>query len=392
MPKSIIAQDGGYPGAFLRIGAGARSLGLGGAFVAIANDASTCYWNPAGLTHVNKTQFLFSHSMLSLDREYNFSSVVFCPSPNIGIGISWIKYAVGKIEQRNTSGQLLGDFSSTQNAYIISYGFRAGKIFSFGTNTKLISHDMLNYSSLGFGLDFGILFTPWKFISFGGSLQNIETNLNWNTESLQPLPSEKIPLSLRAGIALHLPLLPIILCYDYEKNEKQKARNHFGAELDLGSLIIRGGSDNKNLTLSAGIPLNLSFAEMQLDYGFCNEPYFESSVHRFTVLLSFAKKKNDISLEKDKIFDDELIDMFSYMETRVLLTQGNKIAIGLGSLSGLKKGTICEIYRENNIIEEFIGKYLVYNVREDVAAMKLIFREKKFLLKKGDKIKVKVLQ
>ena len=39
--------------AFLEIGAGARSLGMGGAFVSVANDASSMYWNPAGIVNVN---------------------------------------------------------------------------------------------------------------------------------------------------------------------------------------------------------------------------------------------------------------------------------------------------------------------------------------------------
>jgi len=34
---------------FLEIGVGARAIGMGGAFVATANDVSALYWNPAGI-------------------------------------------------------------------------------------------------------------------------------------------------------------------------------------------------------------------------------------------------------------------------------------------------------------------------------------------------------
>ena len=42
--------------AFLEIGPGARSLGMGSAFVSIADDASSLYWNPAGIVNVSRTE------------------------------------------------------------------------------------------------------------------------------------------------------------------------------------------------------------------------------------------------------------------------------------------------------------------------------------------------
>ena len=38
-----------YAGAFMENGGGARALGMGGAFTAVADDPSTTFWNPAGL-------------------------------------------------------------------------------------------------------------------------------------------------------------------------------------------------------------------------------------------------------------------------------------------------------------------------------------------------------
>jgi len=56
----------------LRLGAGARSIGLGGAFTAIADDATATVWNPAGLGSAADLSLNFSTQRLSVDRTHNF--------------------------------------------------------------------------------------------------------------------------------------------------------------------------------------------------------------------------------------------------------------------------------------------------------------------------------
>jgi hypothetical protein len=55
---------------FLKIGVGARAVGLGESFVAVANDPSAIYWNPAGLASVQRQEFLFSHASWPGDVNY----------------------------------------------------------------------------------------------------------------------------------------------------------------------------------------------------------------------------------------------------------------------------------------------------------------------------------
>jgi hypothetical protein len=57
-------------GSFLRIGIGARATGLGEAFVAVANDPSAIYWNPAGLASLQQQQVLLSHVDWPADIHY----------------------------------------------------------------------------------------------------------------------------------------------------------------------------------------------------------------------------------------------------------------------------------------------------------------------------------
>jgi len=62
---------------FLKIGVGGRASALGDAFVAIANDASALYWNPAGLVQFKDDQVMFSHNMWVVDINHDFFGAVY---------------------------------------------------------------------------------------------------------------------------------------------------------------------------------------------------------------------------------------------------------------------------------------------------------------------------
>ncbi|MDD5260083.1 MAG: hypothetical protein PHD29_08955, partial [bacterium] len=64
MDLGFSKEDGGQPGAFLSYGAGARSLAMGKTFVGIADDASTTYWNPAGLATLAKPEITALYASL----------------------------------------------------------------------------------------------------------------------------------------------------------------------------------------------------------------------------------------------------------------------------------------------------------------------------------------
>jgi len=54
-------RSGTSSGTFLKIGVGARAVGMGEAFVAVANDPTTIYWNPAGLGSLLRNEVEISH-------------------------------------------------------------------------------------------------------------------------------------------------------------------------------------------------------------------------------------------------------------------------------------------------------------------------------------------
>ena len=70
----VSAQDGiaGMPGTYLQMGVGARALGFGKAYTALATDATAIYWNPAALADQNPYQVYFTHSLLFYDTHFDY--------------------------------------------------------------------------------------------------------------------------------------------------------------------------------------------------------------------------------------------------------------------------------------------------------------------------------
>jgi len=120
-----------YAGEFLSLGVGARPLGMGGSFVAIADDATAAYWNPAGLGGLDRTEITFMHAgIFGLDN-YDFINYV-QPVGAGAFGLSWIRLGVADIPitELPSSGNMSasnrpyisGRMQNTENAFMISYG------------------------------------------------------------------------------------------------------------------------------------------------------------------------------------------------------------------------------------------------------------------------------
>jgi hypothetical protein len=160
-----------YSNEFLQIGVGARSLGMGGANVASANDVYAGYWNPAGLTSIdNNAQISLMHaSYFAGIANYDYGAWASKISDNSALGISLIRFGVDGIA--NTfdlirNGEIdytrVSSFNTSDFAFILSYA-QNQKIknykyldFSWGGNLKIIRRKIGPFAkATGFGLDAG---------------------------------------------------------------------------------------------------------------------------------------------------------------------------------------------------------------------------------------------
>ncbi len=275
---SLLAQD--YAGESMAIGVGARPLGMGGTFAAIADDASTSYWNPAGL--VNVTGVEVSSVKLTkindLDTKYTYVNLVYNISNDIGaFGVGWLRQAIGGIPLTDISGDIIKE--STENAdntIYIAYGRYIVKGLAIGTSVKILlgNYPALVYSSTtseatsttinysGFGLDIG-LFTnigdvigvkELKGLSLGVNVQDVYTTISWDAiAGVSDGSTEQVAINAKPGIAYRLPISQFEIIAGCDVDTKYQLIIHAGGEIWWNKMVgIRGGIKNWRSEESAG--------------------------------------------------------------------------------------------------------------------------------------------
>ncbi|MFA5403576.1 MAG: PorV/PorQ family protein [Ignavibacteria bacterium] len=308
-----------YAGEFLAIGVGGRPLGMGGAFVSLANDVTAGYWNPALLSKINYPQFSLMHDARFGNLvNYNYGAVGFPFGKNASIGISAIIMGVDDIsDTRNALIDLNGNgildpgerldpdritkFNTSDYAFYLTYAKKHSENFSYGANLKIIRRNIAEESAWGLGLDIGASYILMNRILLGANLQDITTTyLTWSTGKKEVItPTAK----LGAGYMINLwkGVLTPAMDFDVRFENRRSSANanigpvsfdmHAGAEYTFQNLFsIRGGyNDIGNLTLGAGIKI----PKINIDYSFVKFDGDENlgNTHRISLVFTLEDEK-----------------------------------------------------------------------------------------------------
>ncbi|RTZ96330.1 MAG: hypothetical protein DSY36_01005, partial [Candidatus Neomarinimicrobiota bacterium] len=144
---------------FLEIGIGSASGGMGEAYVAVANDLSAIYWNPAGLSSLKGVgiQFMIQPWVVNINTIFAAGAI---NVPRIGtFALSLTQIGYGQMDVTTLAYQEgTGEkFTANELALTFSFGRRLVPWFAFGANAKLVQSNIWHASANAYALDLGVL-------------------------------------------------------------------------------------------------------------------------------------------------------------------------------------------------------------------------------------------
>ncbi len=300
---------------FLKIPVSARGAAMGGAYVAICQDATSPFWNPAGITRVKTHAVHFSHAKWFDTFDFNAAAYVFNGGTFGTLAASVTMLGVDEMEittelEPNGTG---GYFDAQDVAVALSYGRDLTDRFRVGLTARYVQQRIWNESANGLAFDVGTQYQlPFRNLTiamcmsnFGGDMKysGADLSVKWDEDDYLPnrlVPTQleteayALPLSFAFGIAMDLFRMQhakCIIALDAVHPNDNSERIHLGTEITFfDRLALRAGykiNMDEELydigfgvnAFSLGIPLSIDYAYSAYD--------ILPDVHRFSFGLAF---------------------------------------------------------------------------------------------------------
>ncbi len=289
---------------FLKIGVGGRAVGMGEAFVAVSDDASSLYWNPAGIVRSTqsrpdangemaslstiKNEVFVSHINWPVEVKHDFFGFVRQIDDVNAIGISLTSLHTDDFEE-TTEFQPLGTgnyVSFGDIALGLTYARKMTDRFSMGATIKYVDETLAELNARSVLIDFGTFYwTGFGSSRFAFSVVNFGVNIG-PSGSMILSDGSKVdkfqdfspPTIFRIGFATEV--------WNNEKNRLTTSiqLNHpndnsenvnFGTEYWWNNILaLRGGYrlniDEESFTFGGGVKIPLSFFNFNLDFAYTN--------------------------------------------------------------------------------------------------------------------------
>lgn len=297
---------------WLNMPQGARASGMGSAHVAVANDASSFFWNPAGYAFtegtsvfINRTQWIADIDVSSGAISHNFGQWGV-----IGLNITGVDWGTfhGTIRSdiAEQGFEETGTFSPTSMAVGASYAYRLSRQFGVGLNIKYL-HENLGTTLVGnfdnpeestaqmqlIAFDFGtIYYIGFRDLRIGVSLRNFSNEEAYRAETFP------LPMTFRAGMAIDLLSIfsenlnhKLTLASDFIHSRDYTERLDTGLEYGFRDVFfLRGGYkvnyDIESFSFGAGVIVDALGTQTKVDYAFMQVDFFDG-VHMFSVDFGF---------------------------------------------------------------------------------------------------------
>lgn len=190
---------------FLELGVGGRAMGMGGAYTAIADDATALYWNPAGLTSIEHRAATFMHAAYLQSSFYDYAAY----AQNLGrygaFGADVQYLNAGAIAQTDANFNTTGSFTPNDLALSVGYGYKLNGLgalldgAALGASVKYIRSVIVNSAQTA-AVDAGTLSPEYldRKLRFGFAMSNLGGALKYQQTA------ENLPLTFKVGGLYHV--------------------------------------------------------------------------------------------------------------------------------------------------------------------------------------------
>jgi long-subunit fatty acid transport protein len=318
---SDVSKRGTTAAPFLSIGQGARAIGMGSAFVAVSDDPSAIFWNPAGITKTKGVSFMVDHTRWIADINYNYMALAYSLG-NFGVmGMSFTisdvdEMKVTTVESPEGTGETFG---VTDAAFSLAWAIQLTDKFAIGFNPKFVYQSIWKMSATALALDMGVQYvTPFDGIILAMSISNFGTKMKMQGNSAliiyDPNPNSTgnngsipavlqtdswdLPLNFRVGLAyqpLKIDKNEITIAVDALHLSDNYESINLGGEYTFNDFIsLRGGykslflnDSEETFALGFGLKqLLLGNISIVLDYAYQDFGRL-TEIQKFSVAVNF---------------------------------------------------------------------------------------------------------
>jgi hypothetical protein len=289
LASAALADQPGF--AFLEVPAGARAAAMGGAYASVARGVDAAFWNPAGLSEFDGTQFVGTHTETYTHLRHDDVALA---GRMFGGGIATSLRAMYSepIPERDDLGNLIGSFGSHDLEFLAGYGRKLSGGMSLGFTAQFLRERIADMSAgtwaVGGGAVWELGFLPGGRASL--SVHNVGPAGHYTIdgEQGQPVP---LPTAVQAGLSLAhgtFQNLTGLLALEARETRGRKALVSLGGELDspAGAAIrfgLRSGDDVATWSAGAG----WRSKSLHVDYAFVPSALQLEDTHRFSLTANF---------------------------------------------------------------------------------------------------------
>jgi hypothetical protein len=278
-PALAGADGGGVAGDWVSRYSSARTVGLGGAFVAAADQAEGAVWNPAALAMMTRYEVHAETARLFEETSINGISFALPASTYPSLGVTLLSLSSGEVERTSELNESLGTFNESDLAVIFSASKLLTSRLSVGANFKVVRQSIEEFSATGYGADVGTLFDVTPSLRVGASMINVGGPSLTLRET-----SESFPTEFRVGARYRAFSGKAMLSMEMDQRSGTGAAFRTGAEVWVHPMLaLRLGYDENEPAGGLSVRPNHS---MQVDYGLIDHEL--GATHRFGLTYRFG--------------------------------------------------------------------------------------------------------